>query len=811
MQRLGPEPARGGRRAAARRWFRCGLLAVLLAAAGPGAGAALLKLQDAERVEPGGQTVAVRLPLTVSATPAPAAAGAPLARLHLRLALALGTAPHDLALYIPGLAAHARISVNGHVLEDRLDQSTSPLPRSVRRIRWLRLPDAALQAGRNTLDIEAAGTPLVALSEFWLGPSDAVEEAFDERVLAVVVGPALVSTITACLGLCVLVLWARRPRETIYGYFGIGALAWGLHTGWSVLPLQLLPGVHQAVWWTSLYAFFVAMLAIFCTRFAGGRWRAFDHAAWALALLAPLALYAGQALGHLGDVAEAWRAASIAIVGIALARVLMHAWRRRDATSGLLLAAGAAGFGLGARDWWVAHQGVDNHPVYLTPYAGLPFIALVAWMLVDGFVRASRELEDVNASLEARVARGSAELQRALDAMRAAKDEAEQADRAKSRFLAAASHDLRQPIHALGLYLDSLPVERLAEPVRGTLLRMGQSLTALQSMLEALLDISRMDAGVVVPQLRPFDLDALLHRLGDEFAPLAERKGLRLVLRGAPAGHGLQALSDPLLLERIVRNLLANAVQYTQHGGVMLSWRLRDAAGASPRWLVEVRDTGCGIEAADQERVFDEFHRLDNPAVRARQGLGLGLGLSIVRRLSRLLGLDLRLRSWPGRGTQMALTVEATRRLSQPTTQPDVGPLPMGRCVALVEDDELVLAAMRTLLAEWQCRCIDGLSGAQVLDRWRAAGQPRVDAIVADFRLQPGHTGLDVIAQLRAAFGDAPLPALVITGEAAPERLRTLTDSGLPWLSKPVSAMQLRHWLATAVERAAAPLQENPA
>jgi signal transduction histidine kinase/CheY-like chemotaxis protein len=454
----------------------------------------------------------------------------------------------------------------------------------------------------------------------------------------------------------------------------------------------------------------------------------------------------------------------------------------------------------------VAHLGRDNNPVYLTPYAGLPFIALATWMLIDGFVKASRELEDMNASLEARVAHGSAELRRALDAMRAAKDDAEQADRAKSRFLAAASHDLRQPTHALGLYLGSIPVDHLAEPMRDTLQRMGQSLTALQAMLEALLDMSRMDAGVVVPELRAFDLNAVLRRLGDEFAPLAERKGLRLALRGAVAGNGQQAYSDPLLIERIVRNLLANAVQYTQQGGVLLSWRLRGASGADPSWLVEVRDTGCGIPVAEQGRVFDEFYRLVDATVQSSQGLGLGL--SIVERLSRLLRLELRLRSWPGRGTQLAFTVGATRQQPQPLVQQHIEPMPAGRWVAVVEDDPDVLAAMRALLAEWQCRWIDGKSGDQVLDHWRSTGRPRVDAILADFRLQPGHTGLDAIAQLRAAFDGRSVPALVITGDAAPERLRALSDSALPWLSKPVPAARLRSWLAWALMRDASAVRE---
>ena len=808
MQGPGRPPlADWGGASARRRVLGC-LLALMLAWVAQDARAELVELRDAQRIAVDGQVTPLRLPLTQMVAQDDRSGGPPAAHVRLRLQVRLGPAAHGLALYLPGLAAHARISVNGEVLEDRLDQARSALPRSWRRIRWLRVPDKALQPGRNVIDIEAAGARALSVSPVWIGPASEIEQAFDERMLATVVGPALVAIVVICLGLSVLVLWARRRSETLYGYFAIGALAWGLHSGWSVLPVTVLQGVHYTVWWTSLYVFFVAMLVVFCTRFVGWRWRAFDRIAWDLALLTPPVLYAARALGQLPWAEEACRAAAVALVAVALAGVTLHAARRRDVTSALLLSAGAVGFALGARDWWVAHRGQDNNPVFLTPYAGLPFIALAAWMLIDGFVRATRELEAVNASLEARVARGSAELRRALDAMRAAKDAAEQADRAKSRFLAAASHDLRQPIHALGLYLGSIAVGPLAAPVRVTLQRMGQSLQALQAMLEALLDISRMDAGVVEPEWQPFDVDVLLRRLGDEFAPLAERKGLRLALRGAPAGHGLRARSDALLFERIVRNLLANAVQYTQHGGVLLSWRLRGAAGFSPRWLVEVRDTGCGIAEAEQARVFDEFYRLGETAQAAQ---GLGLGLSIVRRLVRLLQLELRLRSWPGRGTLMAVVLPATRQQPQPVAELAVDPMPAGRWVALVEDDPDVLAALRALLAEWQCRWVDGVSGDQVLARWSSTGRPRVDAIIADFRLQQGHTGLDAITQLRAAFEGRVVPALVVTGDAAPERLRALTDSALPWLSKPVPAARLRSWLSTALLHDPSTARETPA
>ncbi len=793
MQSANPLSAASRRCLTTRRLVAACVLAWLQALAGQEACAAIVTLREATRIDERGVVTPVVLPAE-----AWLAKGAqPPVTLHLRLQAHLGTADHDLAIYLPGLQAHSRITLNGHVLEDQLDKARSPRPRSLRRMRWLRVPDAFIRPGDNEIEIQAAGNQALSISPLMIGPADEVEQAFDDRVLGAVIGPALVATIIASLALCVLVLWARRREETLYGYFGIGALGWGIHSGWSVLPTSPLQGVHHTVWWTALYSFFVCMLVIFCVRFAGRRWRHFDRAVWAFALLAPGVLYAADSFGALVSVTEAWLLACIGIVAVGLTGVSLHAWRHRDTTSLLLLAAAALSFSFGVRDWWVSHNGLDNNPVYLTPYAGLPFIVLAFWMLIDGFVRATRDLETLNTGLEERVARKSSDLRQALDDMRVARDAAQAANSAKSRFLAAASHDLRQPIHALGLYLGSIARDGTGSPARDTLQRMGESLTALQTMLGALLDVSRMDAGVVVPQVDAFDLTHVLRRLGDEFGPLAERKGLRLAIHGVPDSQGLQARSDPVLVERIMRNLLANAVQYTSSGGVLLSWRLRRGRGTMCCWLVEVRDTGCGIPESEQERVFDEFYRLGHEPCGG--AMGLGLGLSIVRRLSHLLGVEVAMDSRPGRGTRFSLTLPATAAAARAMPAPEVDPLPPGRWVAVVEDDPDVRMAMRTLLSGWQCRFVEGATGAEVLGHWQSLGRPHVEAIVADFRLPQGHTGLEAIGQLQAGFGGRPVPALVVTGDATPERLRALTQSTLPWLSKPVPAARLRSWLSSAL------------
>ncbi len=732
---------------------------------------------------------AVVLPDELSAGDAPAQ---PLTAQY-RLRAELGPRAGATALYLPGLIAHARIRVNGHVLFDTLDRRAQPLPRSAERIQLLRLPDEFVHDGVNEITIEAAATRYLSLSPVWIGGVAELERLYDERLLGAVIGPAIVATVMGCLALCVLLLWARRPAQSSYGYFGAGALCWALHSAWTVLPAPLLHGVHLGVWWTSMYSAFVVLLVIFCVRFAGWHWPRFDRTLWIMALAAPAVLYAAAALGHLAEAAEAWRLACIGIVLIGVVAVGLHAWRRRDVASVLLLASGAVSLVFGLRDWEIAHRGADNNPVYLTPYAGLLFIALVAWMLIDGFVHATQALERVNAGLEDRVARKSEALRVALEDMRAARDAAQAADRAKSRFLAAASHDLRQPVHAIGLYLAAIPPAAVPEAIRDTLARMGTSLRALGAMFDALLDVSRMDAGAVVPRPEPFDLDALMHRLGDEFAPLAEGKGLRLLLHGDARAAGRRALADPFLVERIVRNLLANAVKYTPAGGVLLAWRLR--AGGAPGWRIEVRDTGVGIEPSLQSRVFDEFVQ-GSPRAESG-GDGLGLGLAIVRRLTRLMGLALDMRSVPGRGTRFRLGLPATEAPAAPVkTLPETALAP-GAWICLLEDDAAVLGAMRRLVEHWGCRVVEGADAAQALDDWHRSGCPRPSAIVADLQLGAAD-GLDAVRRLREGFGTPGLPALVVTGDASPDRIARLNDSGTPWLAKPVPAARLRCWLTQA-------------
>jgi CheY-like chemotaxis protein len=330
---------------------------------------------------------------------------------------------------------------------------------------------------------------------------------------------------------------------------------------------------------------------------------------------------------------------------------------------------------------------------------------------------------------------------------------------------------------------------------------MDHSVGALDSLLDSLLDISRIDAGALVPRPAVFDLSALIHRLADEFAADAAERGLRLSTRIGGAG-GARAWSDPLLVERMLRNLIANAVKYTRRGGVLVTCRARHDATGAPQWQVEVWDTGPGIAPDEQERVFDEFYQAGNPERDRRAGLGLGL--SIVRRLADLLKLPLALHSVPGRGTRFTVVLPATEAPAvKPAAPAEPAPL-HGLRVAVIEDDAEVRAAMRALLAGWGCEVRDGSDADELLRRDGSAAQ----AVVADLRLRGGRDGIAEAGRLRDAWGGA-VPVLLVSGDTAPERVRLMERSGLPWLAKPVAAARLRAWLAQVRFGAPAPEQEE--
>jgi signal transduction histidine kinase len=363
-----------------------------------------------------------------------------------------------------------------------------------------------------------------------------------------------------------------------------------------------------------------------------------------------------------------------------------------------------------------------------------------------------------------------------------ARDRAEAASRAKSRFLAAASHDLRQPLHAIALYSGALSLRATEPAIAEIAERIDTTVTSLSALFDSMLDISRLDAGAIRPELQRIDLKRFVQRIGADYAALTQEKGLEFRVVGADA----LVETDPLLLERIVRNLLDNAVKYTTTGRIDLSMQ---ASGATAR--IAVTDTGPGIAAAERERIFEEFYQIGNPERDRMQGLGLGL--AIVRRLVHLLGLRVELQSEPGCGSTFAVTLPCIASAPpevHPSRSTAASPQALGGVHVLVLDDEpSVRMGMRALLESWGCH-VAACAGHAEADRLLDEYALEVDLIVADFRLRQHENGIDTVRRLRERLG--PVPALLVSGDTAPERLREAQASGIPLLHKPVSSEKLR-------------------
>jgi signal transduction histidine kinase/CheY-like chemotaxis protein len=372
----------------------------------------------------------------------------------------------------------------------------------------------------------------------------------------------------------------------------------------------------------------------------------------------------------------------------------------------------------------------------------------------------------------------------------AQKREAEQANRAKSRFLAAASHDLRQPLHAVTLYVSLLDDAQDMPRVREITARIGQSVGTLQNLFGALLDISKLEAGTLVPEQESFALLPLLDRLGNDFAVEAAHRGLHLEIERSEA----VVHTDATLLEQILRNYLSNALRYTRAGQV----RLRVlSSGGSHR--IEVSDTGIGIEPAQQKRIFEEFYQVQ--AVGRDSGEGLGLGLAIVARAARLLELEIGVRSASGKGSTFFVAVPAgdparTHATGEvPGEAAPVSTRPL--CLLVIDDDPGVRVSTQTALADWGH---DSITAASLDDAIATLAGRIPDGIIVDYRLGAGRTGLDALTELEQNLG--PRPAIVITGDVAGEAMQALMASGRPWLHKPVPPAKLRAFVQS-VRRAA--------
>jgi signal transduction histidine kinase/CheY-like chemotaxis protein len=390
-------------------------------------------------------------------------------------------------------------------------------------------------------------------------------------------------------------------------------------------------------------------------------------------------------------------------------------------------------------------------------------------ILGEQFNRMASQLQDFYADLERQVKERTHEL--------------EVANLAKSRFIATASHDLRQPLQALGFFVAQLRHQAGESPHAQLVNLMDAAVAEMNNLFDALLDMSKLDAGAVTPSLTEFPVTTLLQRLDSTFSGPAGNKGLKFSV----SLSGAWVRSDIVLLERILLNLVSNAVRYTEHGGIAVGCRVR---GSLLR--IEVWDSGPGIPEDHRQNIFEEFYQIAKGA--GQSAAGMGLGLAIVDRLCRLLGHRIELSSVAGRGSRFTIilphvpAVHGPERAALPAGSPSG--FIAGKSAVVIDDAKLVVEAVDGLLRSWGCKAVAANSAQQALEQLREQGQAP-DLIICDYHLQGGQTGIAAIDLVRTAF-DRQIPAFLISGDTAPERLREANASGYYLLYKPVSAIKLR-------------------
>ncbi len=386
--------------------------------------------------------------------------------------------------------------------------------------------------------------------------------------------------------------------------------------------------------------------------------------------------------------------------------------------------------------------------------------------------------------LEMRVREATADLAAKMDM-------AERAIHAKSRFFAAASHDLRQPLHALTLFVAALKARSQQSETQNLVDNIEASTATMEQLFNALLDISRLDAGTIEAHPVHFRLHDMLLDLDKRFGALATEKRLRLRFRPCD----VTLYSDPLLIERILVNLISNAIRYTDDGGVLIACRRRG------RMLsLSVIDTGRGIPPDQQESVFQEFVQLNNPA--RDRNKGLGLGLAIVSRLGRLLGHRVELRSRPGHGSVFSIDVPLgdAQLIKAHTAAASPGFIPDDALVLLVDDESAILRGMAELFDNWHIDLVTAHSADEAVQWLDSIGRVP-DVIVSDYRLPDDTDGIEVITHLRRKYGP-DIPAILVTGDTAPDTILRISQAGFPLLHKPLRPAKLRALLTHLIQQA---------
>ena len=713
---------------------------------------------------------------------------------HYRSRFTLEAAPTTMwALCLSRLSDVHEVRLNGWLVSGAALDGIDPVAAGGHpTMQWISLPPQMLRAGINHLEVSVAYSSRGGLSTAMLGPAQAMLAGYQTEQRLTVMLPVWLNVAGAALAVFLLLIWWRRPAERLLGSFGA---MWLLVAACNVAHYHMNIGNPDSP--AVLAAYFALQVlsgALICRSamvLSGHR----DSIAYGVLQISTAVLLVLAVWGCLTDSLDQVRAGSYPLVFIGTTLSLVPLWehtRRLRPPLRAALVVAALGSVLAALHDYLYWRGMTSVvDAYWLPYALPVSLAIVGGVMIKRLVAALHQVEQLNADLERRVVERTEALQ--------------QANLAKTRFLTAASHDLRQPVVTIGLLI-GLMREQVPLALRPMTDRVNEAVSSMEDLLKGLLDLSRLEAGTVRPRLQTVALQPLFDAIASHDGETARRKGIGLRFR--PTAESV--LSDPVMLEQILRNLVSNAVRYTDSGGVLVAARRR-----GPDVRLEVWDTGHGIPEAHQRTVFEEFVQLANPpgerpvARHASQGgdgsRGLGLGLSIVQRSAALLGHRLALRSRQDHGSCFSLLV--------PQALPHAPPLPTGSSdrvplkglhITVVEDEPAVQAALRARLEAWGA-LVDTHDGLTPLRRSLAArprGHVGIDLLITDHRLR-GATGIEVIEAVRHYGG--PVPTLVVTGDTAPDDIALMAARGLQVLHKPFRADALLEAIQRAIRSRGGP------
>lgn len=666
---------------------------------------------------------------------------------------------------IDRMPGNHRVRVNGALVTTRgMDGSAIT---SVANLPYLiEIPPQLLHAGKNQVEIEmrVGGYRQAGLAPIDFAPVCEQRPGFDWWDGATRDGPQVVNLAIAGIACFLLIVWRARPGDHMFGYFGALMIVMSLRNAAYFVESSPLPPSLVDWLFYSAQAWTMALLACFGLTYSHINLRPYRWYILGVGLGLPLIAAWPSHAGVLTYLRLGTYPALMATGLVAIYNI----WRtasKRSADECLALNIGMALALVSAlHDYLFLTPWLSITDLSWTPYTTPVIFTAYSFILMRKFLHTVNQAERLNVRLEERVAERTLAL--------------EAANRAKTRFLAAASHDLRQPTTAISLLVGLLR-KRADRPEITEVTRMlDEAVSALESLLVGLLDISRLDAGSVKPEFLAVSLQSVFQSVQVHEQSNAQAKGLKLRFRLPARDADLILHTDPALIDSVVRNLVANAIRYTERGGVLVTARRR----GKRRLLLQVWDTGIGIAPEHQTRVFEEFFQVDNEA--RDRSRGIGLGLAIVQRTANILGEHVTLRSRPGCGS--CFSIELPLSEYQPRVAPPPRPkdLPLaGQRVWLVEDDGLVREALTERLQHWGAT-VHAWGDAESLLRDWPAHLPHV--LVTDYRL-PGLDGLGLLQAVARRVGDtaAQIKTLLVSGDTDPHVLAQLNASGYPVLSKP--------------------------